>query len=192
MMQQEQHFTKRDRWSEPDVSNKLTWFIGAMPNPNTLTLKADNGCPTPRTMLGWALYWQGRGLKIFPCTRFTGLPLVPKWPKAASNNENQIVEWWSELRDADIGTIPDAAGCFVLVAVGDDGRDNLDAIDGSYDDPVLETKRADGSLHLWFPGRAPTQRLHHGLYVFGVGSYLYMPASLAPDPVARLDVREAV
>jgi hypothetical protein len=35
-----------------------------------------------------------------------------------------------------------------------------------------------------------TQRLHQGLYVFGVGSYLYMPGSLAPDPVARLDVLE--
>jgi hypothetical protein len=171
--------------------SRLLRLFGAMPNPNILTMKPDNGCPTPRTMIGWALYWQGRGLKLFPCTPFTGRPLVPRWPRSASDKDAQIVEWWSELRDADIATVPDAAGCFVVVAVGEEGRDNLYSIDGSYDDPLLETERADGSLHLWFPGRAPSQRLSDGLYVFGVGSYLYMPGSLAPDPVARLDVLEA-
>jgi bifunctional DNA primase/polymerase-like protein len=176
----------------PDVDRHLAALLSVMPNPNALTLKPDSGWPMPATMLGWALYWQSRGLRLFPATRFTGLPLVPHWPSAASNTDRQIVEWWSEIPDADIAAIPDAAGCFVIAAVGDEGRDNLDMLAGHYGEPLIETEGADGTLHIWLPGRAPSQRLTDGLYVFGVGSYLYMPGSLAPDPVARFDsVREA-
>ncbi len=167
---------------------QLKDLVGAMPNPNKSTLCNRSGTSTP---LGWALHWAQYGLRLFPCTKFTGLPLVPHWPKAASANDAHIVEWWSEFPSADIGAIPDSAGCYVLAAIGEDGFDNLDRLGGRYDAPLLETESADGSLHLWFPGRAPSQRLTTGLYVFGVGSYLYMPGSLAPDPVARLDVREA-
>ncbi|MGH7047564.1 MAG: bifunctional DNA primase/polymerase [Stellaceae bacterium] len=161
----------------------LAWTIGVRPNPNLLFKSAAD--ETPQSMIGWALHWQARGLTIFPCKPFIGLPLVRSWPKEAACNNWKIVEWWSEQPRADIAAIPDAAGCFVIVAVGDQGFDTLDQIEPHCGEPVLETESADGSLHRWFPGRAPTQRLHHGLYVFGVGSYLYMPASLAPDPVAR-------
>lgn len=141
-------------------------------------------------MMAWALHWGQCALRLFPCTRYTGLPLVSPWSKMASSNDGQIVAWWSEFPAADIGAVPDSAGCFVLAAIGEEGLDNLDMIDGRYGKPLLETMGADGSLHLWFAGRAPSQRLADGLYVFGVGSYLYMPGSLAPDPIARIE-REA-
>jgi hypothetical protein len=159
--------------------------IGVKSSPHKSSLSGGFSGHKP---ISWALHWGQCGLRLFPCTRFTGLPLVPHWPKAASANDSQIVEWWSEFPDADIGAIPDSAGCYVLTAVGDQGFDNLDLLAGHYDKPLLETIGADGSLHLWFPGRAPSHRLTDGLYVFGVGSYLYMPPSLAPDPVARLDI----
>jgi hypothetical protein len=173
------------------MNETLMQAIGVTPNPNACAVQPDNGWPAPRTMISWALYWQSRGLKLFPCTRFTGRPLVPNWPKFASDKDAQIVEWWSDLRDADIAAVPDAAGCFVIVATGDEGYASLDRIEPFCGEPLLATEGADASLHRWFAGRAPTQRLHHGLYVFGVGSFLYMPGSLAPQPVAPLD-REAV
>ena len=165
-------------------------LIGSMPNPNKPPSLSAGCCM--RTPMGWALHWGQCGLRLFPCTKFTGLPLVVHWPKAAKSDDSQIVEWWSEFPDADIAAIPDSAGCFVLAAIGEEGFDNLDMLAGHYGRPLLETEGADGSLHLWFPGRAPSQRLTDGLYIFGVGSYLYMPGSLAPDPVARFDnIREA-
>ena len=167
----------------------LRWKVAASDNPNPLTLKSTALYRTPRTQLGWALHWAQSGLRLFPCTRFTGLPLVPHWSKAASANDGQVVEWWSEFPTADIGAIPDSAGCFVIAAVGEEGCDNLDT--KGFGEPLLETESADGSLHLWYPGRAPSQRLDSGIFAFGVGSYLYMPGSLAPDPVARFEKEAA-
>jgi hypothetical protein len=173
------------------MNETLMRAIGVRPNLNPVFKKEDAG-DLPQSMLSWALHWQACGLTIFPCTQFTGLPLVTHWPKTASKKDSEIVEWWSEHPKADIATIPDAAGCFVVAAVGNEGNASLGQIERFCGEPLLETVRADSSLHRWFPGRAPSQRLCDGLYVFGVGSYLYMPGSLAPDPVARLDVREAV
>ena len=57
--------------------------------------------------------------------------------------------------------------------------------------PRLRSKRRN-RLSREKTWRAPSRRLTDGLYVFGVGSYLYMPPSLAPDPVARFDRSEEV
>lgn len=163
---------------------------GITENPNKPP-SLSAGCRMTGSPMGWALHWAQCGLRLFPCTKFTGLPLVPKWPSAASDKDSQIVAWWSELTDADIGAIPDSAGCFVLTAIGEEGLDNLDELAWTFGKPLLETEGADGSLHLWFPGRASSRRLADGLYVFGVGSYLYMPGSLAPDPIARFEKEAA-
>jgi hypothetical protein len=166
-------------------------MLGVTANPNK-TFFTPELANDPRTMLGWALHWGQCGLRLFPCTRFTGLPLVLHWPKAAKNDDTQIVEWWSEYPTADIAALPDSAGCYVLAAIDEAGLDRLTEIEDHCGDRIMETAGADGSLHVWFAGRAPSQRQGSGLYVFGVGSYLYMPPSLAPDPVARLDgTREA-
>ena len=165
--------------------------IGGVPNPNKPLLTVGQP-PSGQNRITWALHWAQCGLRLFPCTRFTGLPFIPHWSKSASNKDAQIVEWWSEFPDTDIGAIPDSAGCYVLTATEGEGFDNLELLAGHYSEPLLETIGADGSLHLWLPGRAPSRRLTDGLYVFGVGSYLYMPPSLAPDPVARFDRSEEV
>ena len=90
-------------------------LIGSMPNPDKPP-SLSAGC-SMRSRLGWAPHWAQSGLRLFPCTKFTGLPLVPHWPKAAKGDDGQIVEWWSVFPDADIGAIPDSAGCFVLAAI---------------------------------------------------------------------------
>jgi Bifunctional DNA primase/polymerase, N-terminal len=160
--------------------------LGITPHPNK-TLLTGKLATSPRTILGCALHWAQCGLRLFPCTRFTGLPLVQNWPRSASDKDAQIVEWWSEWPNADIAALPDSAGCYVLVAIDEYGLDRLDEIENHCGDRIMETVGADGALRIWFAGRAPSQRLTSGLYVFGVGSYLYMPPSLAPDPFARLD-----
>jgi len=173
------------------MNDTLMRAIGVRPNPNPILTKVGDLDDPPQSMIGWALHWQACGLAIFPCTQFTGLPLVSHWAKTASKKDGQVVEWWSQHPKADIAAIPDSAGCFCLIAIGNGGHASLGQIERFCGEPLLETVGADGSLHWWFPGRAPTHRLHHGLYVFGVGSYFYMPGSLAPDPVAPLDAADA-
>jgi hypothetical protein len=166
--------------------------IAVTGNPNPLPPRLASPDAEPRTMMSWALHWGALGLRVFPAAFFTGTPLVNRWAKDATNKDHLIIEWWSETPNADIGCIPDAAGCYVVVAVGDEGFDSLVERETMLrEPPLLVTDNSrNRSIHLWFPGRASSHRWAAGLYVFGVGSYLYMPASFAPDPIYRADLRE--
>jgi Bifunctional DNA primase/polymerase, N-terminal len=142
--------------------------------------------PVPETMLGWAIHWAERGLYVFPCKSWLGSPISPKWYSVATNSVAQIVEWWSETPNADIAAIPDRSGHFVIAAVGPRGLTSLKTLETQYGklSPLFTTETACSSLHLWFKGRAVTSRnlLGPGLHVCGPGTFVYMPASLAPDP----------
>ena len=62
-----------------------------------------------------------RGLYLFPC-RGKDQPLIDDWPNQASNEPEQLAEWWSKWPDANIGL---ACGKSSLVAVDlDQGHGN--------------------------------------------------------------------
>jgi hypothetical protein len=142
--------------------------------------------PLPETMLDWAIRWAERGLYVFPCKSFLGSPVTQKWYELATHKVSQLVEWWSETPDADVAAVPERSGHFVLAAVGRHGLASLSDLEMTYGtlSPLLTTETRWGGLHLWFKGRALTSHelLGRGLHVYGPGTFVYMPASLAPDP----------
>jgi hypothetical protein len=161
-----------------DLPLEIARQIGAAPQ------LAGVATPEPETTLDWALHWAARGLHIFPCERFLGRPMVPKWYTEATNNAAQIVEWWAAHPTADIGVVPEHSGHFVLSAVGEDGLESLDALEAKYGEfsPDFTTFTGWETEHLWFKGRALSShnRLGLGLHVFGAGTHVYLPPSWAP------------
>ena len=162
------------------IPDDLARMIGALPR----LAGSDDGLE-PETMLDWALWWAERGIPVFPCKKFLGLPIVPKWYSAASTRTKEIAEWWSEHPDADIGAVPELSGHFVISAVGDEGHESLDALETKYGDAFVAefmTMTRWNTMQLWFRGRALSShnKLGPGLHVHGAGTFLYMPASLAP------------
>jgi hypothetical protein len=152
--------------------------------------------PVPLMMLDWALQWANRGIHIFPCRRFLGIPLVSKWYAEATDDAEQIVEWWSEWSEADLAGVPDKSGHFVIAASGNDGAESLAEIEAEYG--ALPTafryfNRMGDSEHLWLKGSAVTShhRLGRGLHVLGRGHYVYLPESWAPDHLWRTEANPA-
>lgn len=167
--------------SDGILHNDLARKIGAVAE-----LVGTDDDPLPETMLDWAIRWAQQGLHIFPCKSFLGSPIPPKWYSVATNNVSQLVEWWSETPNADIAAVPELSGHFVLAAVGVNGLASIDALEEGYGAlcPLFTTETIWGDLHLWFKGRALTSHglLGPGVHVHGPGTFVYMPASLAPDP----------
>jgi hypothetical protein len=148
--------------------------------------------PKPETMLDWALRWAARGVHVFPCARCLGSPLVRDWYRQATAITSQLVEWWSEWRDADVAGVPSKSGHYLIIAAGATGADSLAEIEAEYGRLPAEfrymTARGE-SEHLWMkcdPADYPItshHRLGRGLHVIGAGQYVYLPASWAPDHI---------
>ena len=142
--------------------------------------------PEPEVMLDWALHWARQGMKIFPCARFLGTPLVEHWYRDATQEISFIVKWWSENPTADIAAVPDRSDCFVIIAAGEIGAESLAEIEAEHGELPTQYRymtARDESEHLWIKGEAITShnKIGRGLHVLGRGHYVYIPASWAPD-----------
>jgi hypothetical protein len=140
----------------------------------------------PKTKLGWAMHWARRGIHVFPCQRWLGRPLVPKWYSAATTQPDKLVDWWSEWPEADIGAVPNASGHYVIAACGQMGRNSLAILEIMHGklEPEFRYETRWHDQHLWFHGKdAISSRDDLGLHLHlvGPGCMLYMPPSLAPD-----------
>jgi hypothetical protein len=71
--------------------------------------------------------------------------------------------------------------------VGDEGFNSVDALEAKHGVlvPALTTPTRWGSTNLWFNGSAMSSHnlLGRGLHVYGPGTFIYLPASLAPLPI---------
>jgi hypothetical protein len=144
----------------------------------------------PETMLDWALHWSDRGVHIFPCVRFLGRPLLPKWYEHATVSTALIVEWWSRWPNADIGAVPDRSCHYVIAAFKDEGGlHSLAGLESQYGELPAEIayETGWGDEILWMKGEAYTS--HHklglGLHVLGTGQRVFMPPSIAPHIIYR-------
>jgi hypothetical protein len=149
-------------------------------------VQTEDEKPEPLIMLDWAMNWAKQSIHVFPCRRYLGSPLTPRWYAEATTSKAQIVEWWSTSPEADIAGVPDRSGHFVIVASGDEGADSLAEIEAEHGPLPTDFRylnRTEDSEHLWLKGSAITShnRLGRGLHVLGAGHFVYLPVSWAPD-----------
>ena len=151
-------------------------------------VEGDADRPQPETVLDKALQWQERGLLLFPAQCHLGTPLIKNWNtvySAASKDRSQIIAWWSEWPDADIGAVPDRSGHFVISACkSEDGLSSLDDLEDEYGDLPAEFSYENrwGDRFFWLQGQAFTShhKIGRGLHVLGAGMLVYLPPSWTP------------
>jgi hypothetical protein len=141
----------------------------------------------PEAMLDWALHWAGRELCIFPVWRFLGLPLIENWYAEASRERGVVISWWTQEPEADVAAVPDKSGHFAIVASSEEGQASLADLEARHGKLPAEFRYVNpyGDEHLWVRGHANTShhRLGRGIHVLGAGHFVYLPASIAPDPI---------
>ena len=138
------------------------------------------------TMLDHALQWAGKGLHVFPCEMFLGLPIMPNWSKAATTDTAAIAQWWAGDPTYDIAAVPQKSGHYCIIVTGDDGRDSLAQFEMEHGvlKPAFRYRTHWNADHLWFTGDSHSGRIDDGLYLVGAGQYVYLSPSAAPDPLA--------
>jgi hypothetical protein len=138
-----------------------------------------------KTMLDHALEHAKRGLHVFPCEEFLGIPLVDNWYAAATTKRERIVQWWSDDPTADIATVPEKSGYYVIVVTGEAGRDSLAWFEEEHGvlKPVFRYLNFWDSEHLWFTRSSHSARIDECLHLVGAGRYVYLRPSHAPDPL---------
>jgi len=162
--------------AKPSLPDELARKIGAKP-----PLPGED-TPEPDAMLDWALRYAAQGLHVFPCETYIGLPSVDQWHAIATTKTCQLVKWWTENPDADIAVVPDRSGHLVILAVGDEGQDSFEALEGKYGELqpefIFESKRRNATQY-WFSGTAfsSSHLIGKELFVFGPGRFLFLPPS---------------
>jgi hypothetical protein len=141
---------------------------------------------TVKSMLDHALDYIGRGLHVFPCDQFLGLPQLDNWYAGASTNPEKVVQWWSADPSADVAAVPEKSGHYVIVATGDTGRESLHRFEMKHGvlKPTFRYANLWDCEHLWFLGKAYSARIDLGLHLIGAGRYVYLSPSAAPNPTA--------
>ena len=152
------------------------------------------GCSNPaalvpvsrKTKLDHALGYASRGLHVFACDEFLGLPLIDNWYGGATDKREQVVHWWSNAPTADIAAVPEKSGHYVIIVTGQPGRESLALFESEHGTlkPAFRYCNHWDCEHLWFVGSSHSARIGEGLHLIGAGRYVYLSPSLAPDPTA--------
>ena len=113
------------------------------------------------------------GYRVFPCAPLSKLPITPHGYKDATTDLSQILTWWHDKPEANIGL---ATGAGLLVV-------DLDRT-GSWQRTIVDPPRCvtpSNGFHLYFrmEGRAPTTacKLGSGIDTRGDGGYVIVPPS---------------
>lgn len=152
------------------------------------TAEAEAKKITPN-LPGAALWYAEHGLRVFPLTPGSKIPLPGSHGfKDATTDPAIIKTWWRQTPDANIGI---ATGHLVEVIdidgpAGQQSRiDNWDRIFGHVDDACLGkvlTPRP-GGMHIYMPatGRGNKQHIYPSIDFRGLGGYVVAPPSITPD-----------
>ena len=178
----------RDAGVKPDLMklNDPNWSPNPKPSKPPCSNPAAFVPATAKTMLDHALDYIGRGLHVFPCDQFLGLPQLDNWYAGACTKPEKVVQWWSADPSADVAAVPEKSGHYVIVVTGDTGRESLHRFEMEHGvlKPAFRYANLWNCQHLWFLGNAYSARIDLGLHLIGAGRYVYLSPSAAPDPTA--------
>lgn len=142
-------------------------------------------------MCGWALYYAGMGLPVFPVKPKGKTPLTEHGCKDATIDAAQIVSWWETWPDANIGIatgVGDRPLCVLDVDIkhdqgkfGDESLEELVQQNGQLPETWL-CLTGGGGLHYYFfcndPAVTVGANVLPGLDFRGRGGYVVAPPSL--------------
>lgn len=130
-------------------------------------------------LLGAALQW-GAVLPIFPCQPNLKFPATPHGFHDATQDEDKIVQWWTEEPMRNIAACPDHGGYYVVDADGTEGIDTLRTWFSQHGKPkTLFVRTPSGGVHVWFKGKRPSSvRIAPGIDTRGEGGYVLLPPSI--------------
>jgi hypothetical protein len=130
-----------------------------------------------------ALWYAGaRGWRVFPCEPGAKTPMIRDWPNKATADTVQILRWWSQWPNANIG-IATGQGLEVLdvdySAGGDKSMRQLRESGSFPTTPTVETARG---CHHYFKGEGNRNRVAilPGLDWRGEGGFVIAPPSIHP------------
>ena len=141
-------------------------------------------------MLNAAVAYALRGWHVFPVRPRDKTPLTAHGVKDATDDVDQIAEWWERWPDANIGLACGPSGLVVIDV--DAGKGGYDAWSDlqlrlGLDDETVTSQTGGGGLHYLF--RAPegvtirnsAGKLGPGLDVRADGGYIVLPPSVHPS-----------
>ena len=136
-----------------------------------------------------ALTYVRAGFKIFPCLPNSKVPACDHGFHDATDNEDQINDWWTTNPDYNVAFSPHTRDWGIIDIDSPEAAQNWYARTG--DDPDTWTVRTPrGGLHIYYEGELPTSvgRLIPGLPVDtrGRGSYALLPPSRTPQGEYRI------
>ena len=142
-------------------------------------------------MLTEALTLAEAGWHIFPCRPGRKEPLTPNGAKAATTDVGQVLDWWLETPDANIGLVPGLSGCVVVDIDCKGGIDGMDALIGADMDladavvleqvPVIHTPSGGRHAYLRFDRAAEFTMSNGrlaGVDLRAAGGYVVAPGSV--------------
>jgi hypothetical protein len=131
-----------------------------------------------------ALAYALTGRKIFPCHPATKKPATTHGFQDASNDPNQITDWWKENPEYNIGWEPGTKGLCVIDKDAYKPEFSQEAFDALKLPETHETATPRGGTHLTFKGSLPgttagkKHTLAPGVDSRGEASYVLLPPSV--------------
>lgn len=133
--------------------------------------------------LSAALGYAAQGFYVLPLKPKSKIPLTPKGFKDASNDPEQIKQWWTRWPDANIGIATGEISGVIVIDL-DDGRDLPEGWPVIDCECVVKTVKG---YHLYFKYpdghdiRSRSKIDGHDVDVRGNGGYIVAPPSIHPD-----------
>jgi Bifunctional DNA primase/polymerase, N-terminal len=125
-------------------------------------------------------------LWVFPTEPAVATPYVEWWTLTKPPTAKDIARWWGQWPNADIACVPSLSGHFVLLFVGEDGADSLEAIEEEFGplQPSHDFTTRWGNRLLFFEGSAPSSagKLGPGTFTIGASRHVFLPPSLSRIP----------
>jgi hypothetical protein len=138
--------------------------------------------PEVGSFLRYALAYGRLGFRVFPLKPGTEEPLIPDWQEKATWDEVQILEWWTEWPNANIGIATGQAKDVYFIVLEYDPRKGGDwkkHLSAGMLSITFVTETPYGGRHFYYKTLEPipSVELEPGVYLKGMGDYVAAPPS---------------